>query len=967
MRSLALLVLLAIPVSAQSPSTTESVIDVGGGQSGGLKDCGLITRFPGDILNTNCLQQSTNLLSDRTGVPTRRLGYSLYNATPCPGGQPIRGLWPFYADSGTAYLVMLSSNSLFYSPNDGTCNYVPGLSGAFSGTATMECVQSGAAAGGSSGAHLWCTDGIDPVFATNVISTTAVPQAPTGYHIGTFRNRIVVSGVPGTGPNGSGSQFYLSGELNGLDYTIPAVQLSTSPAIISVNGINDGQTVKCLMGEFQNQFLIGRPYDLWGLSGYDLTDFALRKISNQVGCLEPRSVQEVTNVLYWLSHRGVEGFTGTQINRVSYPIDANILPIISGAGNVITDSIAGRQAWEAGNLTASGPGAPLSTSISPGNLTVSSSTYDDITTTTYVNGALVNVSTAGGAVLTLTISSNTIFNGGFSSTSGWSLLNTGSVPSSISVPNGYVVPGAGSAVVTCPNGAANCAYQFPGISNAACTANLFSEYVCIRDGSTGFVLSHQSIGAQGTATVGLTGVATSSSILLGFDIGGSGSCGTPITNFSMEGTVTTPQGFNLLVDVRRGCSGSGAQCGGGSNTCEILSVSNVRVSSYAPTGSYTSAAFDTGFSTPTMSPPTLSFSSSAVATLTLQQQTSRDGASWATATTLSTVVVATGGSRYWRYVENWTTSNGTTSAISNGLQLSAETTAYYITSCVAVASPTSFGNLLVNGATNGGGFTFWVSTGATCAAATATNAAWTSQNANAIIASTTSTPYLAARILFSINSATETPTLNSLTFTWTQGGGRPPTASAQWDDRYLLFYTTNTAAGASNDHVFLYDQNQKWQLWDDEYAASATLLNNVLYTGDSRSSGDIFQQDIGQTDNGGAFTMTFQTADFDGGDPTMNKEFSRAYVLLGAPSNNNGAATLSCSYALDGSSSTYSLAPVILSQSPTQNGYFVAKLAFNASQPVVGHWLNLTCAYTGSVGPVAIHRIRLVYTNRGWD
>ncbi len=947
-----LLVALAMRAVAQTPSQTESVIDVKD-----LQQCGLITRFPGDIVAPNCFQQSNNILSDRTGVPTRRLGYSLYNANACPGGQPIRGIWPFYASNGTSYLVMLSSNSLFYSPNDGTCNYITGLQGAFSGTATMECVQSGAAAGGSTGAHLWCTDGIDAVFATNVISTTAVPQAPTGNHIGTFRNRIVVSGIPGSGSNGSGSQFYLSGELNGLDFTIPAVQLSTSPAIISVNGINDGQNITCLMGEFQNQFLIGRPYDLWGFSGYDLTNFNLRKISDQVGCLEPRSVQEVTNVKYWLSHRGVEGYTGTQINRVSYPIDANILPIISGAGNVLTNSLAGTQAWQSGNTTASGPGAPLSTSRSPNNLTVSASYYNDITTTNFAAGTLVNVSTYGPAALALTISSNTVGDGLLTG-SGWTNVNpTGPIKNGF-VSNGAVVSACSkSLTINCPFAAATCGYSVLSCSSVS----RFSTYLEIVNGSTG---GSGSITASGTSSSGamtvsvpMTGVTTSSSVYMCLMPGNSNTCTLANIGAVFKENTTTPVGFNAIYDLTTDLQSNVA----------LDIFTNVRVSSYPPTGSYTSGAFNTGFSTPTMSAPTLSFSSNSVATLTVQQENSGDGISWSSPITLSTTGPALGTKQYWRYIENWTTSNGTTSAISNGAQLTAETTAYYITPCVAVATPTVYGNFLVNGVTDGGALTFWISTGATCGAAIASTATWNPQIANSIISVTTNTAYIAARALFYVDIATEVPTLTGLTFTWTQGGGRPPTTSAQWDDRYMLFYTTNTSAGAYNDHVYIYDQNQKWQLWDDEFAASATLLNNTLYTGDSRSTGYIYQQDVGQTDNGGSFTMTFQTADFDGGDPNMNKEFSRAYIMLGAPSNNNQAATLSCSYALDGSTSTYSLRPVILSESPSANGYFVAKLAFNASQPVTGHWINMTCSYTGSVGPVAVHRIRLVYSQRGWD
>jgi hypothetical protein len=956
-----LLLALASPVLAQTPSATEQTIDVGGGQSGGIQMCGLITRFPGDIISPNCFQQSTNILSDRTGTMTRRLGYAQQNQTACEGSAPIRGMWPFFLQNGVQYLVMFSSTSMFYSPGDGSCTPIPGLHSVLSPTATMECVQ---ALG-----QLWCADGVDPVFATTVTSTQAVTQAPIGSHIGTFRNRILVSGVPGVGPNGAGSAVYLSGELNGLDYTIPAVQLTTSPAIIQVNGTNDGLAVNCLMGEFQNQFLIGRPYDLWGLSGYDLSDFALRKISSQIGCLEPRSVQEVTNVLYWLSYRGVEGLSGTQINRVSYPIDSQILPIITTAKNTLTQTLTTQADWQSGNLTASGPGAPISATISPGDLVPSSATFVDNTTSTYVNGTLVNVSTRGSSSLALSISTGSVFDPNLTGT-GWISSSTppSGLPWVLNASNGSVIPLSGGATVQCPNGEAICAYtQIVGGSNATCSANTSNVFACIYDGATYAGLGNFNTSSSLNSSMNIASVEKSSSIIIAFSKF-TPTCEYPFTLTRAFQKNTTPIGFNLVVDSTRTCSGSGPQCGGGSNTCQFISVSNVRVSSYSPTGTYTSSAFDTTFSTPIIGPPFIvAYTSSSVAALTYTNENSSDGISWSAPVALSTAGPSLSGKRYWRYLENFTTSNGTTTAISNGLVTEAETTGYYITPCILVASPTSFGNLIVNGVTNGGSFTFWVATGATCGLATATNAPWVLQTANAGITVSTGSTYIAARILFNVDVATEVPTLNDITFTWVSGAFRPATTSARWDDRYLLFFTTSTSVTAANDHIFIYDQNQKWQLWDDEPAASATLYLNRLYTGDSGPTGLFYQQDIGQSDNGNPFTMTFQTADFDGGDPNMRKQFTRAYMMLGAPSGSNGTATLNCTYTIDGSANTYPLGNVVLNESPENTGYFVAKLPFPASQPSTGHWLSMTCGASGLVGPIAIHRIRLVYSSLSWD
>ena len=94
-KSVVLLMALAFNATAQTPSATEKVIDVGA--SGSMKDCGLITRYPGNLIAPNCFQQSNNILTDRTGTLSGRLGYSQYNGTACPLSQAIRGMWPFFS------------------------------------------------------------------------------------------------------------------------------------------------------------------------------------------------------------------------------------------------------------------------------------------------------------------------------------------------------------------------------------------------------------------------------------------------------------------------------------------------------------------------------------------------------------------------------------------------------------------------------------------------------------------------------------------------------------------------------------------------------------------------------------------------------------------------------------------------------------------------------------------------------
>lgn len=909
--------------------------------------CGFISRYAPNKIDPQCFQGLNNAVLDQDFSILRRNGYAAYLTSPCSGLQAVRGEWPFYGTDGSQYLLVLSSNTLFSSKGDGTCTPITGLTN-LSASATMSCVQGMG--------YEWCTDGVDPVFQTNVTSTATVVQAPTGKYIGFFRNRLMIAGV-----SGFLTQVYLSGELNGTDWTLPTVTYSTSPAILNISGTNDGQSISCLMGEFQNGYYIGRNYDTYLLSGYDLRDFGISKVDQQIGCMDNNSPQMVNNTLMWLSHRGIESLSGTQINWVSAPIDPTIKVIIQAAGNSQAFTVNNAN-FTQGNLTASGPGAPISSTIFPGNLTVSSATYTDNSTSTFVNGSLVNVSTYGAAQLALTITSNTVAGGNMAGSGFVISLNESGSPVSAGTANGSTfstgASGAcsGTKTISCPFSQAFCSYI--AVTNGCIDQN-YQTRVSVWDGATGSLLGSTGIKAANTTLVVPIGtVATSSSVYICFSMASdptNGTCATGAFSSMVKEAATTPVGWNVLVDVNSTFSGY-----------NIGTFGNVRVSSYPPTGTYTSATFDTTFSTPTMGTVTVGVSSNAVAGLTLQQETSTNGSAWSAPSALPNPSQATGGSRYWRYLENYTTTSGTVTATSTGLgTLVAETTGYYITPCVNTAGNMSYGVFSVNGVTNGGSFSFWISTGATCGAAVASTNTFTAQTPNSIITASTA-PYIAARVLFNVDIASEAPSINNLAFNWNSGASRPPVASAQYLNKYYLFYTTSQVAGAANDHAVVYDQNAHWQLLDDVHAASAVLYLNQLFLGDSQATGKIYLYDSGQDDAGQAFTFSFQTPDLDGGDPLSYKTFKRAYLILSAPSPTTLSGTVSCSYALSGSPTTYSLGTVSLSEAPEQGGYFVAKLPFPASSPTTGQWVSLSCSNSGTVGPLRVYGVRLVYTKNDW-
>lgn len=936
-----LLLGLASSSQAQAPTPQEKVIEISS-----WRDCGFISRFSPNLIPPNCLQSVNNVLFDADWSMSRRNGYTVYNSTPCTN-QPIKGMWPFYADTGAKYLISFSSGQMFYSAGDGGCTSIPGLAG-LSTADEMSCVQSLG--------YLWCTNGVDPVFKTNVISTAVVSNAPRGTLISAFRNRILISGVVG-----SQTELYLSGELNGDDWALNLYpNLSTSPAIIDISGVNDGDSVNCLLGQFQNQFLIGRNSDMYALSGYSNQDFALRKISQEIGCIEPKSVQEVNNVLYWLSRRGVESYTGTQITPASYPIEPTINQIISATANNRTFTVKSYQDWAAGNECAAGNGSCLSVNRVPGNLTTSLWTQQTDTQAEWEAGTVDSqlTTTSNPNSVQFSTISTLITNGNFDTydITNWTCQSTTCGPTNTGCgynPTDYYESGhlfrAGGYALANINGASQ--PNDVQILRASDNAVLATPVVC-------------TIGDPGCAggTIDLVALGLSTQTLR-IRFGGHGNCtavyllSSPFVGVSSISYV----GYRFVDDspehMNIGWSG----------------LQQVRVNSYfdssqsSATATYFSPLYDTGFSTPIGGNFLATISTPTGTNITFAARGCTDALTCKDWTPININDQIPFNDEFWQIMSTFTTQVSTKTPVLSLEYLKATTTGYYISECVQPSTITTWGSFRVDAVENGGSFDFWLSTGNTCNDAINPNATWYPQTENAAITISTSVAYTAARVKINLTSAEQTPKVQDMTWIWRIGTSRPPVASSTYKDRYYLFYTTSTSNTAYNDHVVIYDYNNKWTLFDDINAYSSALYLNKLYTGDSKNSGVIYIQDNGYSDAGGSFNMSFKTPDLDGGAPQEPKSFSRAYLLMSAPNGNASNTNLACNYSLNGSTVTYSLGNVQLSESGEGTGYFVAKLPFPLNQPTLGNWISLSCSYNGSSGPLNIYGLKIVYKPSMWN
>lgn len=910
-------------------------------------ESGLYTRDSANAIPANSLSLAINVLLDvdAAGVPVRRKGYAKYNTTAITNAKTVRGLWAFNANDGSKYLTAVSSAAFYKTAGDGTFSAITGAS-SYSSLTEWDCT--------SLLGKQWCADG-NTVWYWDGTSTKTVTGAPAGDLIDNFRNRVVMAGI--TAQKG---RLRLSGELDGEDWTVPTSIRSTSPANIAVGGVNDGNEITCLLGVYQDVFLIGKLDSLWGLYGFDTDDFSLREISREVGCLEETSVQEKNGCKYWLSKRGVERMCGSEIARVSDPIRDQIDTLIASAGNTITVTDTSQTDFEAGNLTASMAGAPMSATISPGNVVPTTFSVTDTSASDFGAGTLSNVSTStvpGAVVLISSRVFDQFTDGNYTSAPVWT-----SPSGSPTVAAGHLAGGSSESVIRL---VAN------GSGGTAPMTRLEFKVFMQSSGGSNDVTATWGPGCEYgvTANCWRLAVGWSSSSAnkielykestLIFDHSGLLSNGTTQTIALTRSAAGT---YQLYVD-------SVAYDSATNTTLSSVTAVNVSVDflsanrysnmddfaiefGYVSSGTFSSRAFDTAFSTPTWGLLTVSSSVPTSTTLTydIQTATSSSGDWDVTANVANTTATfAATQRRYVRYRANFanTVSSGTPQL--NDANLTASTTGYFIAQCRNPgATATSWGNFTCTKADVGGSLTFWTVSGNSCNEVTRGTAAWTAQTNGAPVA-VSLLPYVGYRVLFDMDVASDTPTLNDCSIAWNEGATRPPVATAVYQDRYYMAYTSSTASGAANDHVLVLDRNDIWTEFDNHTCYSLAQYQRGLYCGSSSNNGRVWKMDNGNDDDGAAFTSVIRTPAYDMGFWEGHKVFDNLYLLLEPTPDSAIPVSMTVAYRIDRGTETYTLGTVDLNESPSS--LLTAKLPFPQADVVAGHTLSLDITNTGTNSP----------------
>lgn len=244
-----------------------------------------------------------NIWTDEYAMITKCAGTVKYNTTALPGELKAKRAYNYNTVDGTSYIIVSSSNSIFYSIGDG--NFT-----AITSTRTRTAVDSFTTAKG----RLYFDNGVDGLggYWDGATFTSVGVSISTGMVSGKYiiywHNRLFKAGVTGTP-----SVVYYS-EVNNPEHIGVYNYLNVN--------INDGDQIKAMFA-FGDRLYIAKERSFWEIVETNAGVFQLRMISNTIGCLYDTTVQEVPRLgaVCFMSSRGIEAFNGAQFTLLSEPID----------------------------------------------------------------------------------------------------------------------------------------------------------------------------------------------------------------------------------------------------------------------------------------------------------------------------------------------------------------------------------------------------------------------------------------------------------------------------------------------------------------------------------------------------------------------------------------------------------------------------------------------------------------------
>lgn len=592
-------------------------------------------------------------------------------------------------------------------------------------------------------------------------------------------------------------------------------------------------------------------------------------ISNNVGTQDPLSLVSAPDGLYFTaSDGGYWRVNENGLTLISQKISNFVKNKLSGALRSNTQTT--QADWNAGTQV---PAASWNTTTNPGSMFNSSATIVDTSSSDFVAGTMVNLSTAingelffvqPGSATFLNASIETDGTTNWPSVIGFSRSNTGN--------SGFYGT-----------------WTWKANADALGTGNSTNDpfarvYVLDVNGSTVTTFSPPTLFNGMSPTQYTFDVSTQPIKTMALHIQQSP------THPSASGYEGITTGYFIrpssVVFVMGDYSGSGFG----------LQFDLWEPPSFSTYAQFTSQYFDTSFTTPTWGPMTVTVSSIAArstgASITFQTKTSNtnDGLGQ------SALQVLTNGAaplspvrRYLVYQASWTvTASTVTNADFYDATLVAATTGQFVTQCIQPSSSiTSWGILsCAQTLTGNGSLTFASTSAATCVNLSSATGPWTAISNNATVNVATNTAF-AIRITNLLTSATDQAQLDACTVYWQEGSAAQPVNGVYNPINNSIYWTATTTASTQGDRVLKYDLNL-YQFYPFDLRATSLLFdNNTLYFGSS-TGGYWNKYGSVDSDNGSNINAWWKSKDFAGASAFQETTYQSSSIVA----RNQSAGTL---------------------------------------------------------------------------
>jgi hypothetical protein len=843
-----------------------------------------------------------NFYTDREPGLIERNGSTLADSKVMGNPTAVAGLWTFLDTAGTEWQIAFSSKT-FYKRSAGqsftafgfqqTTTRVP--------TATQNL------------GRIWFVDGLDNLWSFDGFTSSSIAGAPIGTLITSWRNRLVIAGVAN-----AQTSLYFSADGGGTNWILGGGD--SDPFITPVNGNNDGYGITCLYGSYLDTLIIGRKYDTWGLYGFTQADYQLRKVSSEIGCISNGSMREFDGSLVFLSARGLEEMTGATIKFISEPIRDITDSVVKNTVNRHSWSQATQADFDTGlfNQTTS--------SGSPGYIQLPAFNTGDFQKAAFDAGTKVNTdSNRVPDKLYISTSNTDIVNNSFET-------NDGLKPTTGWTTNDY----GGTWAIT------NTTKKDGSYAWETAISNTYGYYLKITGISTNTLL----------ATSGIYKSINSNWTQRSYDL-------SPYVGQYIRLYIEAVYNQKNFFSDPFLCSGNpvtwwdyGAPGYGDIFDYFQSGRSTITVGTFLSQtfgGSFSKSAWNVSNATYTVNGSSIGF----------ETQVSDDLASWDSLVPWIPGTAPTSNiKKYIKYkatIGISTNSTGLPYIDDVGISMIASTGIYY--SAVNYApNITAWDYFVPTYLNNGGTQNFYIRASTGYLPINSTTYTWTSIGASQIPSISTGA-YFQIRDDFAVTSGVQNPQLDQFAQYWTEGSF-PPLVSYIWDRRYWLALTTNTVSPIYLDTVLVYQRNRTFTLLKGLNAASFTRWNDGLYFGDSTgNTGNVYQFDVGNTDNGNPITSIVQTKSYDLGYPYREKDVRKMYV--GYLGNTSYTGNFSLTYDMDRSGSAYSLSSANMYDA---SGQIEVKFPFPiGTNPLQGREIQYTLTKSGTGDRLKLYEFRTMF------